>query len=151
MHEAKTLVKHISCDCKCKFNITTTCNSNQKWNNDTCQYECKKYHACKKCYTWNPSTCFCENSKNLKSIADSSVILCDKIINATDSVATNVTNTMSTNVINTTWTNVGSIVSINSDDKKVRYKIDCCILHMILLVIILLFIIVIICLLLCKT
>ena len=28
----KTLVKHISCDCKCKFN-STTCNSNQKWDN----------------------------------------------------------------------------------------------------------------------
>ena len=31
--EVKTLVKHISCDCKCKFN-STTCNSNQRWNND---------------------------------------------------------------------------------------------------------------------
>ena len=29
VNEAKTLVKHISCDCKCKFN-NTTCNSNQK-------------------------------------------------------------------------------------------------------------------------
>ena len=28
--EAKTIVKHISCDCKCKFN-STICNSNQKW------------------------------------------------------------------------------------------------------------------------
>ena len=27
--EAKTMVKHISCDCKWKFN-STTCNSNQK-------------------------------------------------------------------------------------------------------------------------
>ena len=32
-NEAKTLVKHISCDCKCKFN-NTTCNRNQKWIND---------------------------------------------------------------------------------------------------------------------
>ena len=29
-NEAKTMVKHISCDCKCNFN-NTTCNSNQKW------------------------------------------------------------------------------------------------------------------------
>ena len=28
-NEAKTMKKHISCDCKCKFN-STTCNSNQK-------------------------------------------------------------------------------------------------------------------------
>ena len=36
INEAKTLVKHISCDCKCKFN-STTFNSNQNWNNDACQ------------------------------------------------------------------------------------------------------------------
>ena len=30
--EAKAVTKYISCDCKCKFN-STTCNSNQKWNN----------------------------------------------------------------------------------------------------------------------
>ena len=27
------LVKHISCDCKCKLN-SSTCSYNQKWNND---------------------------------------------------------------------------------------------------------------------
>ena len=31
INKAKTKMKHISCDCKCKFN-STTCNSNQKWN-----------------------------------------------------------------------------------------------------------------------
>ena len=36
INETKTLVKHISCDCKCKFN-STTFNSNQNWNNDACQ------------------------------------------------------------------------------------------------------------------
>ena len=46
INKAKTTIKHISCDCKCKFN--STCNSNQKWNNDTCQCECKKYRALKK-------------------------------------------------------------------------------------------------------
>ena len=28
-NEAKAITKHISCDCKCKFN-SATCNSNQK-------------------------------------------------------------------------------------------------------------------------
>ena len=65
-NEAKTLVKHISCDFKCKFN-STTCNSNQKWNNETCQCECKNYHKCKKDYSWNHGTCNCENDKYLKS------------------------------------------------------------------------------------
>ena len=35
-NEAKTMTKHISRDCKCKFN-STACNSNQKWNKKTCQ------------------------------------------------------------------------------------------------------------------
>ena len=36
-NQTKTMTKHISCDCKCKFN-STTCNSSQKWNNETCCY-----------------------------------------------------------------------------------------------------------------
>ena len=40
-------------------------NSNQKWNNKTCQCECKNYHKCEKVYDWNPSTCISENSKYL--------------------------------------------------------------------------------------
>ena len=66
-NEAKRMVKHISCDCKCKFN-STTCNLNQKWINKTCQCECKNYRKCKKDYSWNTSTCICENSNYLKSI-----------------------------------------------------------------------------------
>ena len=42
-------------------------------------------------------------------------------------------------------TNVTSTMSTNSDGKRVRYKIDCYILHTVLLVIISLFIIAIIC------
>ena len=66
-----------------------------------------------------------------KSIVDDSVILCHEIINVTDNVSKNVTNTISTNVM--------SSVSINSDDEKVRYKMNFYILHMFLLVTILLF------------
>ena len=50
--EAKAMIEHISCDCKCKFN-SKTCNSNQKWNNKTNQYEYKHYCKCKKDYSWN--------------------------------------------------------------------------------------------------
>ena len=95
---------------------------------------------------WNPSTCICENGKYLKNIADTSVIVCDKIINVTDSLSTNVTNTMPLNMTNTISTNdVTSTVSINIDDKKVRYKMDCYTCHKFLLVIKILFITVIIC------
>ena len=42
-NEAETMAKHVSCDCKCKFNSTAR-NSNQKWNNKTGTCECKSYH-----------------------------------------------------------------------------------------------------------
>ena len=72
-NEAITMTKHISCDCKCKFN-STTYNSNQKWNNRMCQYKCKNYHKCKNDYRWNPSIGIFENSKYLKCLANTSVI-----------------------------------------------------------------------------
>ena len=74
INEAKTVIKHILCDCKCKFD-SANCNSSQTWNNDKCQCECKKYHTCKKDYSYNPSTYICENGKYLKSIPDTSVDL----------------------------------------------------------------------------
>ena len=49
VYEAKTLIKHLLCDCKCKFN-RTTCNLNQKWSNDKCYSESKNYRTCKKDY-----------------------------------------------------------------------------------------------------
>ena len=81
-NEAKPMTKHISCYCKCKFN-STTCNSNQKWINKTCQCECKNYKY-KKDYSWNPSTCIYENSKYLKSIAVTSLMECDEIVTVMD-------------------------------------------------------------------
>ena len=106
-NEAETMVKYIPCDWICKFN-STTCNSDQKWNNETCQCECKNYRTCKKDYSWNPSTCICENGKYLKIIADH---LCDETIYAMDIVSTNTPNTIPTNGANTTKTNVKSTVS----------------------------------------
>ena len=61
INEAKTMVKDISCDCKCNLN-STTCNSKKKWNHESFQSECKKY--VKKDWTyWNPSSCICQNGK----------------------------------------------------------------------------------------
>ena len=65
---------------------STICDSNQKWNNETCQCECRKYPMCKKDYSWNPSTCIYENGKYLKSNVDDSVMVCNNIINARDHV-----------------------------------------------------------------
>ena len=41
INESKSVVKHVSCNCKCKFNGIKY-NSKQKWNNEQCQCECKK-------------------------------------------------------------------------------------------------------------
>ena len=78
-------------------------------------------------YIWNPSTCTSENSKYLKSIADTSMIKCDEIISVMDIVSTNT---------------IAKNVSINCHNKKVRYKIDCYILYTVLLMIVLLLIII---------
>ena len=40
INESEILIKHISCECKCKFDGKKR-NSYQKWNNDKCQYERK--------------------------------------------------------------------------------------------------------------
>ena len=61
------------------------------------------------------------------------MIACDEIIHVMDIVWTKIKNTIATNK------------SINSDDKKVRYKIDRYILHIVLLMIIFLLITIIIC------
>ena len=54
INELKELTKHMSCECKCKFD-GRKCNSDQWWNNDKCRCECKKHHVCgKKNYFLNP-------------------------------------------------------------------------------------------------
>ena len=49
-NKAKTLVKHVLCDCECQFN-SATWKSNQKWNNETCQCECRNNRTCEKDYS----------------------------------------------------------------------------------------------------
>ena len=92
-----------------------------------------KIHECEKDYSLNPGTFICENSKYLKSVADTSVTKCDEIVT--------VMNNLSTKKANTLTTNVTSAASISCHCKKVR---DCYILHTFLLVIILILIITII-------
>ena len=79
----------------------------------------------------------CAKNRYLKSIVDNSVIVCNEIVSITDIV--------STNVISSVPANVTSNVSINSDNKKIRYKMNCYNLQMFMLVVILLFLITIIC------
>ena len=91
INESKTLAKHISCECKCKFD-GIKCNSNQKWNNNKCRRECKnarKHHVCEADYIWNPRTCTCENGKVLESIIRDLVFTCDEILEMTKTIPTN--------------------------------------------------------------
>ena len=79
INASKTLTKHISCKCKCRFD-GKKCSSNQWWNNDKCRCECKTHHICEKDYVWNSATCNCENGKYLACIIDGSGIIYDEII-----------------------------------------------------------------------
>ena len=83
INESKTLTKHISCECKCRFD-GRKCNSDHWWNSNKCWCKCKKSHICEKDYVWNPATCNCENGKYLASIMDDSAIICDEVIKSYD-------------------------------------------------------------------
>ena len=48
INESKTLTKHISCECKCKFD-GRKCNSNQKRNDNKCWCKCKNPNTCSVC------------------------------------------------------------------------------------------------------
>ena len=104
------MTKNISRDCYCKFN-STKCNSNQKWNNKTCQHEGKNYFKRQNIKAVIPAHLFIrnENSKYLKIITDTSVIVCDEIIDVMDIVSTKMVNKVARNT-----------VPINSDSKKMR-------------------------------
>ena len=54
INELKTLTKHISCECKCKFD-GRKCNWNQKWNKNKCRRKCKNITHVKKiiCKSFN--------------------------------------------------------------------------------------------------
>ena len=80
--ESKALKKHISCDCKSKFD-SRKCNSNYKWNKECCRCECKNLIKHAKDFIWDPSTYACEIDKYSKIIVVDSVVTCMR----TDAVA----------------------------------------------------------------
>ena len=47
INESNRLRKHISCECKCKFD-GRKCNLDQWWNNNKCEGVYKKRHVCEK-------------------------------------------------------------------------------------------------------
>ena len=68
LNGARTLTKHISWDCKFEFDSRKYI-SNQKWKNNTYQYQCKRLltlHVCKEDYAWCPSVCSCAWINNVR-------------------------------------------------------------------------------------
>ena len=55
-------------------------------SNSVVQCEFTNYHKCEKDYSWNPCTCICENSRYLKSVADTSVTGRDEIVTVMDNL-----------------------------------------------------------------
>ena len=90
INESKGLTKHISCECKCKFDGRNW-DSNPKGNNDKCRCvfkNLKECDVCKKDDIRNPAKCTCENGRSLKIVIDNSVVTCNKIIDVTKVVPT---------------------------------------------------------------
>ena len=68
VNEARFLVQHKSCECKCGLNESVS-NSKQKWSHNKCRCDCKKLDDqkfCKSHYIQNPSTCNCDYNKACK-------------------------------------------------------------------------------------
>ena len=83
-NESKNLTEYISCKCKCKLDGRKP-KSNQKWNDDKCQYEHKtsKHHACQSSIHVKKIILEIENGKYLTSIIDNnSVITFDEVTDA---------------------------------------------------------------------
>ena len=66
INESKTLKKHISSECKCRFGGKNVIQINSGIM--ICQCECRRRHVCEKDYVWNLATFGCENGKYLASI-----------------------------------------------------------------------------------
>lgn len=75
INESKTLIKHISYECRCEFD-GRNCNSKQKSDNGKCQCECEylKNHTC------------------TKSIIDDLLVTCDEIVDRPETVSISFTN-----------------------------------------------------------
>ena len=99
----KSLAKHISCECRCKFH-DRKCNSTQIRNNDKCQCECKKpikHRACKEDNAWIPSKCagvcdkyrkivnYLKDCECMKSLINDVSVTCDEIVETPKSASIN--------------------------------------------------------------
>ena len=65
-NEKKYIKWHDTFKCKCRLDASA-CNNKERWNNDKCRDECKKWIGkgiCNKEFICNPSNCECEYDKS---------------------------------------------------------------------------------------
>ena len=90
INKSRTLTKHLSCKCECKFD-DRKCNLKEKQNNNKCWCKCKKKQK-KQCvwknFFWNPATCSHKNGKYVGSINGDSVVISCEIKDMTKSTPT---------------------------------------------------------------
>ena len=89
INKSRTLIKHISCKCECKYD-GRKCMLHRNWTNDKSQCECKNLteHRVWQVVFWNPVTCNCKNGKYAGSITGDPVDICDEIIDTVNSTST---------------------------------------------------------------
>ena len=130
-------INKTSCERKCNFDRRKF-NSNQKWNSNKFQCECKnpkENNWCKNTIFWILAHVFVRKAWIFSKFYWRFSNYVRRVVNAADSVSTNVTN-----ITITKLSNITSTVSMNSDDKidwklrckidwTLRCKIDCYILH----------------------
>ena len=91
------MTEHVSCECECKFN-STTCNSNQGWNNKHVNMNVVK---AKNIVVGILSHAFVTIVSIFKSVADTSVAEYDEIVIVMAVVSIKTTNTIAANVMST--------------------------------------------------
>ena len=105
--QAKAMIEHIHVI----VNANSIVQHVIQWNKKTYQ---KNDHKCQKDYSWNPSTCICENSKYLKSVVDTSVTECDEIVIVMNNLSTKMANIITTKKTNTITTNIRDCYILHS-------------------------------------
>ena len=66
INESRSLAKHISYKCRCKTYLMPGENVTPIKSGIMKHYQCKNYQMCKESYSWNSTTCICENGKYLR-------------------------------------------------------------------------------------
>ena len=88
INKSRTLIKHVSCKCKCKMVENVIYTKIGLTIRVSVGVKIYKNIVYDKGYFWNPVACNSENGKYARSIIGDSVVISDEIIDATNSTST---------------------------------------------------------------